>query len=76
MYLCMYMYMYSFWYIFYPLSDLTVFGVTLELAIQRSLLGTDGIELPTVFRLCIDYLEENGKSQHYNITAIAVTSKT
>lgn len=62
---------------FYSLSDLTVFGVTLELAIQRSLLGTDGIELPTVFRLCIDYLEENGKSQHYNnITAIAATSKT
>ena len=46
----------------YSVSDLTVFGVTLELAIQRSLIGTDGIELPTVFRLCIDYLEENGKS--------------
>ena len=45
--------------LFFP--DLTVFGVTLELAIQRSLIGTDGIELPTVFRLCIDYLEENGK---------------
>ena len=50
--------------VFYSLSDLTVFGVTLELAIQRSLIGTDGIELPTVFRLCIDYLEENGKSQY------------
>ena len=41
--------------------DLTVFGVTLDVAIQRSLLATDGIELPTVFRLCIDYLEENGE---------------
>lgn len=41
-------------------TDLTVFGVSLDVAIQRSLLGIDGIELPTVFRLCIDYLEENG----------------
>ena len=46
--------------------DLTVFGVSLELAIQRSLVGTDGIELPTVFRLCVDYLEENGTyTTHY-----------
>jgi len=35
--------------------------VPLELAIQRSLLGTDGIELPTVFRECIFYLEEHCK---------------
>jgi hypothetical protein len=52
-----------------------VFGVTLELAIQRSLIGTDGIELPTVFRLCIDYLEENGKSQHTNCVHVTATSK-
>ena len=41
-------------------ADLTVFGVPLETAIQRSLIATDSIELPTIFRLCIDYLEENG----------------
>ena len=40
---------------------LTVFGVSLQTAVYRSQLGTDGIELPTVFRECIDYLEENGK---------------
>ena len=28
----------------------------------RSQLGGDGIKLPTVFRECIDYLEENGKN--------------
>lgn len=59
-------------FFFFSPSDLTVFGVSLELAIQRSLIGTDGIELPTVFRLCIDYLEENGKS-HTN--CVAATSK-
>ena len=37
-----------------------MFGVTLETAIQRSQLAMDGIELPTVFRECIDYLEEYG----------------
>ena len=48
-------------------TDLTVFGVTLDLAIQRSLLAMDGIELPTVFRICIDYLEQNGE-YHVTIT--------
>ena len=38
-----------------------VFGVSLQTAVYRSQLGTDGVELPTVFRECIDYLEENGK---------------
>ena len=38
----------------------TVFGVNLQTAVYRSELGADGIELPTVFRQCIDYLEENG----------------
>lgn len=42
-------------------SDSAVFGAPLEVAIQRSTLGTDQLELPTVFRQCIDYLEENGK---------------
>ena len=49
-----------------PLSavDTTVFGVVLETAIQHSTLGEDGIELPTVFRECIDHLETTGKYGH------------
>ena len=43
------------------LSDVAVFGVPLETAVQRSQLGTDGIELPTVFREFIDFLEEYGE---------------
>ena len=42
-----------------------VFGVSLQTAVYRSQLGTDGIELPTVFRECIDYLEENGKYMYF-----------
>ena len=30
------------------------------MAVQRSTLGTDQLELPTVFRQCIDFLEEHG----------------
>ena len=48
---------------FPPLSlsaDSAVFGVTVEVAVQRSTLGTDQLELPTVFRQCIDFLEEHG----------------
>jgi hypothetical protein len=41
-------------------KDSAVFGATLEVAVQRSPLGTDHIELPTVFRQCIDFLEEHG----------------
>jgi RalA-binding protein 1 len=41
-------------------KDSAVFGVTVEVAIQRSTLGTDQLELPTVFRQCIDFLEEHG----------------
>ena len=37
-----------------------MFGVPLEVAVQRSIV-VDGIELPTVFRQCIDFLEENGE---------------
>ena len=37
-----------------------MFGVPLSLAVQRSVI-VDGIELPTVFRECIDFLEERGK---------------
>ena len=40
--------------------DSAVFGVTVEVAVQRSTLGTDQLELPTVFRQCIDFLEEHG----------------
>ena len=40
-----------------------VFGVSLQTAVYRSQLGADGLKLPTVFRECIDYLEENGKTQ-------------
>ena len=36
-----------------------VFGVKLEIAVSRSKIA-DGIELPTVFRECIYYLEEKG----------------
>ena len=39
-----------------------MFGVSLQTAVYRSQLGGDGIKLPTVFRECIDYLEENGKN--------------
>ena len=46
--------------IFYLLSCSTVFGINLQTAVYRSQLGTDGLKLPTVFRECIDYLEENG----------------
>ena len=38
-----------------------MFGVSLLTAVQRSKLAGDGIELPTVFRECIDVLEEQGK---------------
>ena len=41
---------------------MAVFGVSLETAVQRSQLGTDGVELPTVFREFIDFLEEHGES--------------
>lgn len=44
-----------------PPPDLAVFGAPLEVAVQRSTLGTDGLELPTAFRQCIDFLEEHGK---------------
>ncbi len=39
-----------------------MFGVSLETAMGRSQVAGDGIQLPTVFRECIDYLEENGES--------------
>ena len=42
------------------LPDSAVFGATLDVAVQRSTLGTDQLELPTVFRQCIDFLEEHG----------------
>ncbi|KAK4008868.1 hypothetical protein OUZ56_013994 [Daphnia magna] len=43
-------------------DDLPVFGVPLELAIQRS--GShDGIDLPVIVRCCIDYIEDYGLQQ-------------
>lgn len=52
----------SLWYV--ALASLAppenpVFGVPVDVAVQRSVLA-DGIELPTVFRQCIDFLEERG----------------
>ena len=41
------------------LPENPVFGVPVDVAVQRSIL-VDGIELPTVFRQCIDFLEERG----------------
>ncbi len=41
--------------------DAPVFGVSLETAVGRSQVAGDGIQLPTVFRECIDYLEQNGE---------------
>ena len=41
------------------LPENPVFGVPVDVAVQRSTL-VDGIELPTVFRQCIDFLEERG----------------
>eukprot|EP00118_Oscarella_pearsei_P006277 m.28454 g.28454 ORF g.28454 m.28454 type:complete len:522 (+) comp30794_c0_seq5:206-1771(+) len=40
-------------------AQLPVFGVPINLAVERSRL-CHGIELPTVFRKCIDFIEENG----------------
>ena len=41
------------------LPENPVFGVPVDVAVQRSIL-VDGVELPTVFRQCIDFLEERG----------------
>jgi len=48
-----------------------VFGVKLEIAVSRSKIA-EGIELPTVFRECIYYLEEKGLSQEglYRVSGI------
>jgi RalA-binding protein 1 len=47
-----------------------MFGVSLQTAVYRSQLGSDGIELPTIFRQCIDYLEENSL-EHEGIYRLA-----
>lgn len=47
-------------FLLYFVEDNIVFGVNLLTAVQRSRIAADGIELPTVFRECIDFLEENG----------------
>ena len=38
-----------------------VFGVSLAVAVERSKCH-DGIELPVIFRECIDHIEEHGLS--------------
>ena len=40
--------------------DQPVFGIPLTLAIERNR-SHDGIQLPALFRECIDYIEEHGK---------------
>ena len=40
-------------------EELCIFGVPLEVAVERQKCH-DGIPLPMVVRLCIDYVEENG----------------
>jgi hypothetical protein len=48
-----------------------VFGVPIMMAARRSRLCGE-IELPTVFRVCIDYLEENGLDQEgiYRVSGV------
>ena len=40
-------------------EELCIFGVPLEMAVERQRCH-DGVPLPMVVRLCIDYVEENG----------------
>eukprot|EP00731_Ephydatia_muelleri_P029195 Em0020g839a len=49
--------------------------VPLETAIERSRLGSDGIELPTVFRQCIDFIEDNALEQEGIYRLAGVKSK-
>lgn len=42
--------------------DQPVFGIPLTLAIERNR-SHDGVQLPALFRECIDYIEEHGKAQ-------------
>ena len=58
---------------FFSTEDNIVFGVNLLTAVQRSRIAADGIELPTIFRECIDFLEENGIILYlYHHTHLAV----
>ncbi|XP_062517766.1 ralA-binding protein 1-like isoform X2 [Corticium candelabrum] len=52
-------------------ADLPVFGIPISLAVERSRL-CNGIELPTVFRLCLDYLEREGLSHEglYRVSGV------
>ena len=43
-----------------------IFGVALTLAVDRNKCH-DGIQLPVVFRECIDYIEEFGKKTVQNL---------
>ncbi|XP_065062733.1 ralA-binding protein 1-like isoform X2 [Rhopilema esculentum] len=51
-----------------------VFGVKLEVAVARSKIA-DGLEMPTIFRQCIHYLEENGLDQEGLYRVSGVKSK-
>jgi hypothetical protein len=42
-----------------PLDEQPVFGVPLELAVERSHCH-DGVDIPVVVRDCIDYVQEHG----------------
>ena len=46
--------------LFKSLSVKPIFGVKLEVAVARSKIA-DGLEMPTIFRQCVHYLEENGR---------------
>ena len=41
-----------------------VFGVPLSVAVDRNKCH-DGIQLPALFRECLDYIEEHGKHQNF-----------
>ena len=52
---------------FLIIDDLPIFGVSLELAVQRSRCH-DGFDLPVVVRCCIDYIEEHGTNFFFNLS--------
>lgn len=56
-------------------GDSIVFGVPLETAIERSKLGSDNIELPIVFRQCIDFIEDKALDQEGIYRLAGVKSK-
>ena len=49
-----------------------VFGISLSVAVERNKCH-DGIQLPVLFRECVDYIEEHGKISIVH-TGIQLTS--